>query len=116
MTRPLQRYATTAWGDDEVVEEVPAPKKNGFEYSLLTKCIAEFLGDFTFVFVGTHFQIFRECDSLGTMQAYVTTNVDTKVIDDNILHAALTHGFAIFLLVAGLGHIRYRLFALAATR
>lgn len=112
MTSPLQRYATTAWGDDEVIEVVPAPKKNDFEYSLLTKCIAEFLGDFTFVFVGTHFQIFRECDFLGTMQAFVTTDS----VSDNIVHAALTHGFAIFLLVAGLGHIRYRLFALAATR
>ncbi|CAI4223260.1 unnamed protein product [Auanema sp. JU1783] len=61
----------------------PAPKN----YTLLTKCIAEFIGDFTFVFV-------------GTMQAFVTQGAA-----DNILHAALAHGLTIFILVASLGHI-----------
>ncbi|CAB3397718.1 unnamed protein product [Caenorhabditis bovis] len=54
------------------------------KYSLLAKCVAEFLGDLTFVFV-------------GTMQSYT--------IGDAITHAALAHGFTIFIIVTALGHI-----------
>nr|CDJ95642.1 Protein AQP-4 [Haemonchus contortus] len=50
--------------------------------------IAEFLGDFTFVFV-------------GTMQAVVVTGSGNQsIVADNIVHAALAHGFTIFILVA----------------
>ena len=86
------------------------------EYSLITKCIAEFLGDFTFVFVGKKFEGFfsifyfegKTYPNLrfkyafsGTMQAYVPNKSN-----DDITHAALAHGFTIFIIVASLGHIR----------
>ncbi|CAD6193642.1 unnamed protein product [Caenorhabditis auriculariae] len=54
------------------------------EYSLLTKCFAEFIGDLTFVFI-------------GCMQAVQ--------IGDGPTHAALAHGFTIFILVTAFGHI-----------
>ncbi|RCN27536.1 channel protein, MIP family [Ancylostoma caninum] len=42
----------------------------------------------------------------GTMQAVVvTTSSNESIVADNIVHAALAHGFTIFILVAALGHI-----------
>ncbi|CAI5451403.1 unnamed protein product [Caenorhabditis angaria] len=70
-----------AWSPRLKREEfVPAKR----EYSLFTKCLAEFLGDLTFVFV-------------GVMQAAAG--------GDGITHAALAHGFTIFILVTAFGHI-----------
>ncbi|PAV57396.1 hypothetical protein WR25_12257 isoform B [Diploscapter pachys] len=88
-----------AWGEDgqDVTQQEERRRSNEAkvlvrrtrtkEYSLITKCIAEFLGDFTFVFI-------------GTMQAYVPNKSN-----DDITHAALAHGFTIFIIVASLGHI-----------
>ncbi|KAK5973519.1 Aquaporin-8 [Trichostrongylus colubriformis] len=91
LTKGLKRFTTWSVGEAEADAQsiVDTTKK----YSLFTKMIAEFLGDFTFVFV-------------GTMQAVVVTGSDNKsIVADNILHAALAHGFTIFILVAALGHI-----------
>lgn len=45
---------------------------------------------------------------LGTMQAVVVTGGgSSSIVADNIVHAALAHGFTIFILVAALGHIRF---------
>ncbi|CAJ0582324.1 unnamed protein product, partial [Mesorhabditis spiculigera] len=84
----MRRIAPTAW-EETSVEEISIkslPKRQPREYSLLTKCVAEFLGDLTFVFVGT-MQGFNR----GTM--------------DGTVHASLAHGFTIFIMVATLGHI-----------
>lgn len=102
MVSPFQQYAANGWGEDEVAA-VSLPIKKKREYSLITKCIAEFIGDFTFVFVGSFLCFSGEEESFpGTMQAYVIVGQTS----DNLVHAALAHGFAIFILVATMGHIR----------
>ncbi|KAF8363869.1 hypothetical protein PRIPAC_90792 [Pristionchus pacificus] len=64
---------------------VPQLKKER-EYSIFTKCFAEFLGDVIFVFA-------------GSMQGYINGSMDS------ILHAAFAHGLTIFILVTSLGHL-----------
>ncbi|KAK5973847.1 hypothetical protein GCK32_020188, partial [Trichostrongylus colubriformis] len=91
LTKGLKRFTT--WSVGEAEPDAQSVVDTTKKYSLFTKMIAEFLGDFTFVFV-------------GTMQAVVVTGTDNKsIVADNILHAALAHGFTIFILVAALGHI-----------
>ncbi|CAI2354629.1 unnamed protein product [Caenorhabditis sp. 36 PRJEB53466] len=81
----MSSYANEdAWGQGETHKSSFITRKK--DYSLLTKCIAEFLGDLTFVYV-------------GTMQAHLFPNAD------GILHAAFAHGFTIFILVTAFGHI-----------
>ncbi|VDO27345.1 unnamed protein product [Haemonchus placei] len=88
LTKGLKRF--TDWS----VSDTESFRSTEKKYSLVTKMIAEFLGDFTFVFV-------------GTMQAVVVTGSGNQsIVADNIVHAALAHGFTIFILVAALGHIR----------
>ncbi|PIO74954.1 channel protein, MIP family [Teladorsagia circumcincta] len=87
LTKGLKRFTDWSVSGTESIGD------SGKKYSLITKMIAEFLGDFTFVFV-------------GTMQAVVVTGLENEsIVADNIVHAALAHGFTIFILVAALGHI-----------
>ncbi|CAJ0961122.1 unnamed protein product, partial [Mesorhabditis belari] len=85
----LRRMPAPAGWEEGSVEAISVKSvavKSERKYSLFTKCVAEFLGDLTFVFI-------------GTMQGYGRGTVDGTV------HAALAHGFAIFILVTTLGHI-----------
>uniref|UniRef100_A0A8R1HZ80 Aquaporin n=1 Tax=Caenorhabditis japonica TaxID=281687 RepID=A0A8R1HZ80_CAEJA len=81
----MSSYANEdAWGQIETAKTSFISRKK--EYSLLTKCVAEFIGDLTFVYV-------------GTMQAHLFVNAD------GILHAAFAHGITIFILATAFGHI-----------
>uniref|UniRef100_A0A1I7XP27 Secreted protein n=1 Tax=Heterorhabditis bacteriophora TaxID=37862 RepID=A0A1I7XP27_HETBA len=61
---PQDRYGQS-WGSDDggksgdSISVIPGRTR---EYSLLTKCIAEFLGDFTFVFIGKY----ADCKRINT--------------------------------------------------
>uniref|UniRef100_A0A1I7UN58 Aquaporin n=1 Tax=Caenorhabditis tropicalis TaxID=1561998 RepID=A0A1I7UN58_9PELO len=80
----MSSYAVEeAWGQTSSRQKTSFSSRKK-EYSLLTKCVAEFIGDLTFVYV-------------GTMQAHASP--------DSILHAAFAHGFTIFILVTAFGHI-----------
>ncbi|CAJ0590729.1 unnamed protein product [Cylicocyclus nassatus] len=83
------------WNTEDAISVESAPTNKNRSFSIFTKMIAEFLGDFTFVFI-------------GCMQTVVTVASDgesAREVVDTILHATLAHGFAIFILVAALGHI-----------
>ncbi|CAO4380556.1 unnamed protein product [Caenorhabditis nigoni] len=76
-----------AWGQTAITHQKTSfSSSRKKEYSLLTKCVAEFLGDLTFVYV-------------GTMQAHLFP------FADGILHAAFAHGLTIFILATAFGHI-----------
>ncbi|RCN29371.1 hypothetical protein ANCCAN_24875 [Ancylostoma caninum] len=93
LTKGLKRLNNWTVDDASTISSTTIVDRST-NYSIFTKMIAEFLGDFTFVFV-------------GTMQAVVvTTSSNESIVADNIVHAALAHGFTIFILVAALGHIR----------
>ncbi|EYC05864.1 hypothetical protein Y032_0079g1227 [Ancylostoma ceylanicum] len=91
LTKGLKRLNNWSVDDTSTISSTTLDRSKN--YSIFTRMIAEFLGDFTFVFV-------------GTMQAVVvTTSANQSIVADNIVHAALAHGFTIFILVAALGHI-----------
>uniref|UniRef100_A0A7I4YTH9 Major intrinsic protein domain containing protein n=1 Tax=Haemonchus contortus TaxID=6289 RepID=A0A7I4YTH9_HAECO len=73
---------TQTTGSTSPSKQMPSESET---YSLLTKCVAEFIAVLIFIFV-------------GSTQAIVT-NVD------GVLHAAITHGVAIFVLVSCFAHI-----------
>ncbi|GMR40065.1 hypothetical protein PMAYCL1PPCAC_10260, partial [Pristionchus mayeri] len=71
---------------EEIQPAIIQRLKKDREYTLITKCFVEFLGDLIFVFA-------------GSMQGYINGSMDS------IIHAAFAHGLTIFVLVTSVGHI-----------